>query len=58
MSDYDSGEIIAYDVESGEELGRIQTDASGVTGLDISSAGEIYFADMDAEEVIQVIPGE
>jgi outer membrane protein assembly factor BamB len=58
VSDYDSGEIIAYDVESGEELGRIQTDASGITGLDISSAGEIYFADMDAEEVIRVLPGE
>ena len=58
VTDYDSGEIIAYDVESGDELGRIQTDATGITGLDISSAGEIYFADMDAEEVIRVVPGE
>ena len=58
VTDYDTAEVIAYDVESGEELGRVQTDAVGITGIDISSAGEIFFADMDAEEVVRIIPGQ
>jgi outer membrane protein assembly factor BamB len=58
VSDYDSGEIIAFDTSTGAELDRIQTSASGITGLDISSAGEIYFVDMDAEEVVRVVPGD
>jgi len=56
VSDYSTGEIIAFDTEDGAELARIQTEAQGVTGLDMSSAGEIFFVDMDAEQVVRVVP--
>ena len=43
ISDYETGEIIAFDKETGNELARVQTGARGIMGITVSEAGEIWF---------------
>lgn len=50
-----TGEIIAYTLE-GEELGRIQTPAESLMGLEIGPDGSLWYVDADANELVRVDP--
>jgi glucose/arabinose dehydrogenase len=56
VSDHGTNEIVAYDLASGEELARIQTDAVGIMGLEFGPDGKLYFADGDGNEIVRIDP--
>ena len=56
VSDHASGEIMAYDLESGEELGRLATEATGLMGVEIGPDGDLWYVDAAAYTVVRVDP--
>jgi len=56
ISDHGSNEIICYDTEDGEELGRIQVEAEGMMGIAIGPLGNLWYVDYTGSKVYQVIP--
>ena len=56
VSDYETGEIIAYDVNTKAELSRINTGKSGVAGIKADKSGQLWFVNNKSHEVIQVVP--
>jgi hypothetical protein len=56
VSDHGTNEIVAYDLASGEELARIQTDAVGIMGLEFGPDGKLYFADGDGNQIVRIDP--
>lgn len=50
------GTIVAYDLATGTELGRLQTGARGLAGLEVGPDGRLYFVDMDADTVSRIDP--
>jgi len=57
VGDFATGEIIAFDLDAGVELGRMETGAAGLTGLTVSPSGRIWYTDTAAEELRYVFPG-
>lgn len=55
VSDYETGEIIAFDTESGEELGRIRA-VDGIRGITLGPDGKLWFVDYDQHRVYRVDP--
>jgi sugar lactone lactonase YvrE len=55
VGDYDSGEIIAYDMQ-GSELARLQTPAQGLMGITRGPDGKLWYADGDANEIVRIDP--
>ncbi len=59
VSDYATGEIIVYDVDNNfEELGRIQTEAPGITGIKIGPQGYIWYTNRTQNTLTRVEPGD
>lgn len=56
VSDHATGDVIAFDAGTGEELGRVQVGA-GVMGLAIGPDGRIWFVNGETDEVGVVVPG-
>ncbi len=57
VSDFDTGEIIAYDVESGLEVSRMQTEARGIMGLEIGPDGNLWYVDSKGDTVVRIDKG-
>ena len=55
VGDWKTGEIIAYDLD-GVELGRIQTPADGLMGIDLDSNGQLWYVDGAKDELVRVDP--
>lgn len=56
VGDHATGEIVAYDLATGDELGRLRTGARGLAGLEVGPDGRLYFVDMDADTVTRIDP--
>lgn len=56
VSDFATGEILAFSLEDGAELGRMSTDADGIMGLAIGPDDKLYFADGFGNRVVRVDP--
>jgi len=56
VSDYETGEIIAYNLENGWELARINTGFDGIMGIDIDVDGKLWFVSSKTNEVYRVEP--
>jgi hypothetical protein len=56
VSDYTTGDIIVYDRsgDEGVELGRIETGAPGIMGIEIGPDGKIWYVNTTLEEVNRV----
>jgi hypothetical protein len=54
VGDHDTGEIIAYNATTGEELGRLDTGAGELMGIEIAPDGKLWFVDAEFDEVIRV----
>jgi outer membrane protein assembly factor BamB len=56
VSDYETGEIIAYSVENGWELARINTGFDGIMGLEVDIDGKLWFVSSKTSEIYRVEP--
>ncbi|MHB1278638.1 MAG: NHL repeat-containing protein [Bacteroidia bacterium] len=56
ISDYETGDILAFDVNEKKTLGRISTGKKGVTGIKIDPQGKLWYVNALTNEVIQVQP--
>jgi len=56
VGDYATGEIVAFDLETREELGRLDTLSEELVGLEVSPNGELWFIDAAFDEVLHVVP--
>jgi len=56
ISDFGTGEIIAFDLDAGVELGRMETDADGIMGVTIGPEGYLWYVDAHAETLTRVLP--
>lgn len=54
VGSYGSGEIIAYDLETYDELGRFDTQGEGLMGLEIGPDGRLWFVDAGFAEVTRI----
>nr|MBA3901875.1 T9SS type A sorting domain-containing protein [Bacteroidota bacterium] len=56
VSDHSNGEIIVYNtlLANAIEMGRIQTNKTGIMGLKIGTDGKIWFVSNTSNEVIQI----
>lgn len=54
VSDNETGEIIAYDTESGKELDRLETGHKGIMGIVAGPNGKLWFANEDTNEIIRI----
>jgi sugar lactone lactonase YvrE len=43
--DHGTGEIVAYDLDTGAELGRVQTEARALMGMALDASGQLWFID-------------
>jgi len=55
VSEHGSGDIIAFDLE-GAEIDRMATPADRIMGITIGPAGDLWYADAGANEVVRVDP--
>ena len=56
VSDYTTGEIIAYDKESKVELARVQASVQGITGLKADKNGSLFYVNAETSEVGRIDP--
>ncbi len=56
VSDYLTGEIIAYDVNTKKELARIQTGSAGITGIKVGPSGKLWYVNSLKNELIRLDP--
>jgi hypothetical protein len=56
VSDFETGEIIAYDINNGWELGRIATGFPGIMGIKIGPEGKLWFVSSKTNEVYRIEP--
>jgi hypothetical protein len=57
VTDNGTGEIIAYELVTGAEIGRIQTDAKSIMGIKVGPDGLLYYVDRQADRVIRIEQG-
>jgi hypothetical protein len=55
VSEYGSGDVIAYDLD-GNEIERMSTPTDGLMGITIGPAGDLWYVDAVANEVVRVDP--
>lgn len=59
VGEYTSGEIIVYDIENNfDELGRIATGETGLTGIKIGPDGSIWYTNRVQNTLTRLTPGE
>ncbi|MBO6515398.1 MAG: hypothetical protein JJ975_02510 [Bacteroidia bacterium] len=56
VSDNANGQIIAYDVETGFELDRLETGKKGIMGIKADKEGKLWFVSSSTHEVIRIDP--
>lgn len=56
ISDHATGEVIAFDAATGEELARVDVGV-GVMGLALGPDGRIWFVNGKTDELGQIVPG-
>lgn len=56
ISDYDNGNIIAWNVDTKEEMGRIKTGAKGISGIKISPDGKLWYVNALNNELSFIQP--
>lgn len=56
VTDAATGEIIAFDAETGQELQRITTDATQIMGITMGPDGQLWYVDGGADLVVRVDP--
>ena len=56
VSDHATAEIIAYDLETGEELGRVDTGSDELMGITFGPDGMLWFVDAAYNEVLRLQP--
>ena len=54
VSDYATGTIYAYDVESGALIDWVETGRDKVTGIEVVSQEEIWFIDAKADRAYRL----
>jgi DNA-binding beta-propeller fold protein YncE len=57
VTDSASGEIIAYDLGTGSEIGRMATGAEAIMGVKVGPDGLLYYVDRPRDEVVRVDRG-
>ncbi len=55
VSEHGTGDIIAFDLD-GKEIDRMTTPADRIMGITIGPAGDLWYADAGANEVVRVDP--
>lgn len=55
VSEHGTGDIIAFDL-AGQELDRMSTPAKRIMGITVGPAGDLWYADAGANEVVRVDP--
>lgn len=56
VSDFATGEIIAYNLVSGKEMERIATGAKKIMGLAVSPSNHLWYVDGGANTVVRIDP--
>ena len=56
VSDHDNGDIIAYDLETMKEIGRLKTGYAGIMGIVIGPDNKLWFANTTTSEIIRIDP--
>ncbi len=56
VSDYETGDIIAFDVNSKKEIGRIATGNKGIVGIKVGPEGKLWYVNALRNEVVGVSP--
>ncbi len=56
VSDNANGEIVSYDLQTGNALDRVDTPASSIMGITISPDGKIWYVDADANSLTRMDP--
>jgi outer membrane protein assembly factor BamB len=56
VSDFETGEIIAYGLESGFELARFNTGKEGIMGIKADASGKLWFVSSKTNQVYRVDP--
>ena len=56
VSDNQTGEIVAYNIETKQEVGRINTGKAGVMGIKADPEGKLWFVNATSNEVFKVNP--
>ena len=56
VSDHENGNIVAFSLETKEELARIETNRTGVMGIKADKNGHLYFVDSETSELVKVEP--
>ncbi|WP_143141044.1 hypothetical protein [Nannocystis exedens] len=55
VSEHGTGDIIAFDLD-GQEIDRMATPAKRIMGITIGPAGDLWYADAGANEIVRVDP--
>jgi hypothetical protein len=55
VSDYATGEIVAYDL-TGRELNRIDTPAEAIMGITVGPDGNLWYVDAEKNQVVRIDP--
>jgi outer membrane protein assembly factor BamB len=56
VSDFETGEIVAYDVASGAELARFDTGKKGIMGIKADASGKLWFVSSKSNQVYRIDP--
>jgi len=56
VSDYETGEIICFDVSKSKEIGRINTGKKGIMGIKIGPDHKIWYVNAITNELIRIDP--
>jgi hypothetical protein len=56
ISDYATGNIIAFDKNTRKELGRVSSGNAGVTGIKINSLGRLYLVNSITNQLLRIDP--
>lgn len=56
ISDYKTGDIIAFDINTKQEIGRVATGKPGVVGIKLDPEGRLWYVNEKSHEVVRVSP--
>ena len=56
VSDYETGEIRCFDINTKQELGKINTGKKGIMGVTLGPDQKLYYVNALANEVLRIDP--
>ncbi|MBS3912986.1 MAG: hypothetical protein KG003_00650 [Bacteroidetes bacterium] len=56
VSDYETGEIICFNIDTKKEIGRIKTPAAGIMGIKIGADGKLWYVNAANSQVYRIDP--